>query len=434
MENCPVCKTVITDPAAKECPKCGLIFEKWQAKVAAAVIALERSSGDRKERKSVLPAFLVLLLAFMGAFWFLLPFLKEKAAEKVGQGVGGEVSGEAVVLGPTCFSGESAGLWDAKFPFPGEPMGLAWDGSSFLSCDRVSPWGMVRLRCDGSHQAVAIEEPAFKQKVQLSGVCWNGTQAVGIIDGAWFQTTGTFFVHLEGSKLKLGKKSPAPPLVNSLAWDGENYWTATRRNTRDSQEEAFLYKLDPAFQVVAKWPAPAYGCQGLAWAGGTLFWADVFDDQILLIKMAGAQPFIMHRYEPGEGYLSGLAWDGEGLWLSSYGSKSLQRLAPRMVRAWLGGDYRVPHHAIVEFAQKVEAYQPGNAEALAVLMAPLKDGSLNEDKMTVMADGLVSLGLGAKAEQALEAVIADPGSEAQRPALQVLLERMPRLTPPVTGL
>jgi len=52
MENCPVCKTPITDPVAKECPKCGVIFEKWQAKVAAAVVALQRSREpiDKKFR------------------------------------------------------------------------------------------------------------------------------------------------------------------------------------------------------------------------------------------------------------------------------------------------------------------------------------------------------------------------------------------------
>jgi len=83
METCPVCKAQLQDPAATECPKCGVIFEKWHAKVAAAVIALERPPGERKKGRTP-PFALIFLMALMVAvLWaaFSLAKIKERAHE-----------------------------------------------------------------------------------------------------------------------------------------------------------------------------------------------------------------------------------------------------------------------------------------------------------------------------------------------------------------
>lgn len=83
MEICPVCKAKVEDPTAKECPKCGVIFEKWQAKVAAAVIALDRPQGERKKGKPKHLALLFLIVLCFSAAWGCLFFMSLQSKKKV---------------------------------------------------------------------------------------------------------------------------------------------------------------------------------------------------------------------------------------------------------------------------------------------------------------------------------------------------------------
>jgi hypothetical protein len=119
---------------------------------------------------------------------------------------------------------------------------------------------------------------------------------------------------------------PAPPQLGCLAWDGSGYWAATRKNTEDEPVPALLYRLSPGFEVLSETPAPAPGCQGMAWDGKNVWLADVFSDLLYVLDVGGAQPAVVRRVDPDLDYLSGVAFYGGGIWVVEYGSNGLARL------------------------------------------------------------------------------------------------------------
>ncbi len=128
----------------------------------------------------------------------------------------------------------------------------------------------------------------------------------------------------------------APELIDGLAWYGTGYWAATRRNTADSGEPAYLYRLDHDFNVISKSEPPDIGCQGLAWDGNYLWFVDVFSDKIHILDVNGESPEIVYSYQTPFDYLSGIGFDGKNIWVSEYGQNRLHRLKRALVAQWIG--------------------------------------------------------------------------------------------------
>ncbi len=161
---------------------------------------------------------------------------------------------------------------DLTLDLPGGPIGVAWNGNEFVVGNRNDPWGFLRLTPSGSDgfevAKVPVTEPNYRQQVGFDAVTWNGTHYVGYTSGDWFQSpeNNVFTLH-DPVSLRFIRYEPAPELLGCLAWNGDGYWAATRRNTENADEEAYLYRLDESFQVVDRMEPPGVGCQGLAWDG-----------------------------------------------------------------------------------------------------------------------------------------------------------------------
>jgi hypothetical protein len=229
------------------------------------------------------------------------------------------------------------------------------------------PWGFLRVVALGNNEfeisQIPIFEPHYNQKVSFSTVAWNGSDYIGYADGAWFQSPNknVFTVHNSRS-LKLLSHHPATELLGGLAWDGEFYWAATRKNTQDSAESAYLYKLDSDFKEIARYDPPSVGCQGLAWDGSKLWSVDVFTDNIYLIDIQQDPPRSVHTYQTRFNYLSGIAYDGSHIWVTEYDDNQAHRLNHSLRVAWLKGNTQVASaDQATEFIQD-ESQQPPEEE------------------------------------------------------------------------
>lgn len=238
---------------------------------------------------------------------------------------------------------ESAGSgFDQMLPLPGGPYGLTWNGTSFLTCKRDDPWGLMRIERDRdgdwTTQLVPVIEPGYAQRISLDGLAWNGRDYVGLAMGSWFQERhDTLFVVLDGTTLRPVRTLPAPDHLGAIAFDGEGYWAATRNNTTSSGETPRLYRLDADLEVVATHEPPSVGCQGLAWDGRYLWYVDVFSDSITVLDVSGGTPEVVHSWASPLEYLSGIAWDGTSIWVADYGENAIRRLAEPTRASWLGG-------------------------------------------------------------------------------------------------
>lgn len=166
--------------------------------------------------------------------------------------------------------------FDLAFELPGRPQGAASDGRAMIVANGSDPWGALRIAPDGDRsyasQSIPIIETGYRQKIALNTLTWNGRNYVGYTTGSWFGKAGDVFTIHDPKTLQVLETRPAPPLLGGLAWDGAHYWASTRKNTQAAAEEAFFYKIDPAFQIVAKHTPPGIGCQGLAWDGERLWY------------------------------------------------------------------------------------------------------------------------------------------------------------------
>lgn len=321
--------------------------------------------------------------------------------------------------------------WKKEISLDGSPQGLAWNGEEFLIGNRVTPWGVLRLGLDGRQRKTEVKEPAYNQKIQLPVLTWNGSNYVGYVDGAWFQKNNTnlFTVH-DPATLAVVKTYPAPNLIGGLAWDGTSYWAATRRNTRDSAEPAFIYQLDAEFNVLKQFQPPAFGCQGLVWAGSSLWWVDVFTDEIFLLRPSGETMEKVHTYRTGLDYLSGIAFDGQNIWVSEYKENKLVRLPTRLVRAFLRGDFRVRHHELVDVCKTLIDFAGGNQGPLDELLAKTGNGTVRPEMVHEAAEAMISLDAREPLIQGMNLALSRNEYSANHAVIRQELERL--TAPPST--
>ena len=272
------------------------------------------------------------------------------AAALLGAGCGGRAGRSAGSGGPAD-AGERVAASAAPdgfmraFRLPVDPIGLAGHGGELVMANRVDPWGLVRVTLDGDDAVrvakIPVVESRYRQNVGLDAVAWNGTSYVGYTDGSWFGRQGDVFTIHDPRTLEITRVEPAPPLLGALAWDGSGYWAATRRNTEDADEPAFLYRLGADFGVVARHEPPAVGCQGLAWDGDRLWWADVFTDSIYVLDVTGEEPVVVQSRAVSFNYLSGIATLNGRLFVTEYGDKRLLEVGPAL-RAALEAEVGAP--------------------------------------------------------------------------------------------
>ncbi len=234
--------------------------------------------------------------------------------------------------------------FDLTVKLPGDPLGVAATPDGLFIGNRIAPVGMIRVAAAGPDYRIEkfpVREPAYDQSLSLQAIAWNGGAIIGVVDGAWFQrAVGGYFVRIDPRNRKPELLGRAPEQLGCLTWDGAGYWGATRKNTEDEAGEAWLYRLNDRFEVTQRLKPPGVGCQGLAWDGRHLWFADVFDDALYMLAMgpdasgASGEARIVHQHHPRTNYLSGLAWDGKSLWITEYQNKALHRLHPKLHAAW----------------------------------------------------------------------------------------------------
>jgi len=239
---------------------------------------------------------------------------------------------------------DSGALFDLSVDLPGNPLGAVWIGDRFVIGNREDPWGLLVVQPGGERRWRATKQPViettYNQKIGFTTVAWTGREIVAVADGAWFERPGTVFVSIDPERYRVVRVQAAPDGVGCLAWDGRGFWGATRRNTADEDRPARLHRFDAKLVEVASYEPPGVGCQGLAWDGRRLWFADVFDDSLTLLDLSSGEP----RWTGGDRfeieYLSGVAWDGESIWITEYDGNRLHRLNPILQRAWTGGSQR----------------------------------------------------------------------------------------------
>jgi hypothetical protein len=263
-------------------------------------------------------------------------------------------------LGAVVFETDDSSLFDLKGVLPAEPVGLGARAGSFVVGSRSDPGGFLRLTFEGEGrirvESVAVVETRYLQKMGIDSVTWDGKSFVGIAAGSWFgdPTPQVFTIH-DPVTLQVVDRKPAPPLVGAIAWDGKNWWAGSRKNTEGADEVARLYKLDSGFAIVEEFDPPGPGCQGLAWDGRRLYWADVFDDAIHVLAIENGVPRKIESAPSPVTYLSGLGFDGTNLWAVEYGGKTIRRVRRDRLASWGGG---ASEAAAVQGAPPVAAAPP----------------------------------------------------------------------------
>lgn len=231
--------------------------------------------------------------------------------------------------------------FDLSIDLPGNPLGVASNYSEFILCNREDPFGFLRLTQPDSKtyqaQRVPVIEKTNGQNMSFQTVTWNGQTYVSYLDATYLISgvTKIFAIH-DPKTLTIVSHYKAPDLIGGLAWDGDGYWAATRRNTENSGEPAYLYHLDKNFNVIGKTEPPGVGCQGLAWDGINLWFVDVFSHQIHVLDVAGENPKVIYSYKTRFNNLSGVGFDGDNIWISEYDNHRLHRLKHELIAQWTG--------------------------------------------------------------------------------------------------
>lgn len=337
--HCPSCNAALPD-GAPECRSCGIVLAKWKSRQAAP----QRTSPGTLPKPPAPPstprisivriAILAIVgtVVVVGGYWMYRTRSYKRLTSISSVMAGREKKLAEAPIPPRDY--------DRAFVFPGSPSGMVSDGPTLLVANRNAPGGIVRIRRDGDDlrgRAIPIIEEGYGQQVSVGPIAFDGTHVVGYTTGSWFGLTGDVFTIHDAKTLAIIDKRPAPPLIGGLAFDGTHWWAATRRNTEDSGEPAFLYKLNREFEVVSKTAPPAVGCQGLAWDGRYLWFVDVFSDSIAILDVASDPPRVVRKESAPFGYLSGVAsFDGE-MWVCEYGDNRIIRIQPSVRSAWAGG-------------------------------------------------------------------------------------------------
>lgn len=411
MALCPKCGQSL-DAGAVECAFCGIVLAKWRAAERTPPAELEPGANAFPEAgrasateppaiqypgvppapppsKKLLPwviallsaLFIVVVVACGGLYWLwkTKPWEKyaqkvvERAVEKVGQ----ELLGRA----------EEEGPFDLTIPLEGDPLSLAWRPGELVAGNRVDPWGFLRMKVAGPGKFSISEAPVtdavYGQKIGNPwGLTWNGQHFVAYFAGSWVQKPGYVFTLHHPETLKILSSVAAPAHLGALVWDGQGYWAATRKNTEDAPEPAYLYRLDADFRVTAQYPPPAVGCQGLAWDGEHLWFADVFTDSLFVLEVSGPEPQVLVKKRLPFTYVSGVAFDGERIWVCEYGEKRLRRMSVPLQMAMKQGLAEPPAEEVFEVSQAVPT-TGASAEEVAALRAKLRsEDSLERNSAT----------------------------------------------------
>jgi hypothetical protein len=439
---CPSCNREVVE-GKSTCNFCGLIFAKWKGALPRpsrehvshfATVAVQpevhREVRPEPEPEAVterirtpafifgiLAALLVVLIIALGVRTFISGV--GKAVQMKGAAKSG---GSADPAGARLPSTNPRSDFDQILDCSGDPLGLAWGNGAFVVGNRTSPWGFLRFKPAESgawaSESVQVIEPVYQQQVAFRAVTWNGKKYVGYTDGAYFDRSykNVFTLHDPGS-LKVDDYFPAPELIGGLAWDGSGYWAATRRNTEDSREPAFLYHLDQHFNVLGRYDPPAVGCQGLAWDGQRLWWVDVFTNRVYLLRTDGPKPEVVHSYQTDLGYLSGIAFDGSSIWVAEYGDKKLRRLNPKLHVMWANGQYRIAHYQ--QAATMLETSAPADITGMSVdeLVREIK---ANPGRSRGAIEQLDKMGARDKAVAALQETLRSPDNRIHSDAKETL--------------
>jgi hypothetical protein len=368
--QCPSCHAVVAE-GIEECPSCGVIFAKWRGvrpRTASGTQAVPAVKPEVQAAKtgSKLPVFIIILLVVVGGAILSIGYFAFRGASEIGLVSGiGESKNRLRRLDST------NAHYDVVYQLPGSPQGIATNGRELMIGNRRDPWGAIRVRRDGrtfKADPVPIIEPVYNQKMNVTTLTWNGTNYVGYTRAAWFEQAkeGNVFTIHDPETMRVLRRHPAPD-VGCIAWDGTGYWASSRRNTRDADEPAILYRLDRNFEIVARHEPPAVGCQGLAWDGKYLWFADVFDDGIFVLDVSGGTPKVVHREYSGMEYLSGVVFFERQIWITEYDDDRLHRIKPATRMAWTG---EAPAEILASAVQTAPV--EGSEEDLAKLREDLR--------------------------------------------------------------
>jgi hypothetical protein len=391
--KCPSCSHEIAEGLA-ECPACGIILAKARRTVDRPIpqrpaVATRQAPITPASKSSATRLISILAIglggagALIGGYWFVKIRPRIRAIENPYYDSGPTAGGTLKVR-------NESGSFDRKVELPGEPLGVASNGREIIIGNRNEPRGFIRLRSDGAErflsEKVPVIETTYRQRVPFFTVAWNGKNYIGYTDGSWFQSSSknVFTVH-DPVTLRVLEHRGAPELLGCLAWDGRNYWAATRRNTADSGEPAYLYRLDENFNVVRKAESPDVGCQGLAWDGRFLWFADVFSDKLHVVDVSAAQPRVVHSAETPYSYLSGVLFDGSNVWVTEYDKKQMHRLSPQQRIAW---------------SQPASTSQPTLASVAGIV--PLTDAPPSDEPVELLREKLRSNDWGVRMHAEME--------------------------------
>lgn len=174
------------------------------------------------------------------------------------------------------------------------------------------------------HEAIADVSGAFRSP---GGACFAGGRLW--VGGSYGDSLG----YVETRDWKVGRvfrgrqqsADKASQSYAGLACDGANVWVAWhwfRYNLPASQTQALL-KLDPETgKVLARHPLPAGtpndGVHGLTWDGSRLWHAK--DNRLSALDPATGR-VTSDYFLPAVRRATGLAWDGESLWISEFDGK-----------------------------------------------------------------------------------------------------------------
>ena len=291
---------------------------------------------------------------------------------------------------------------------PGSPIGLAWDGSGFLAANRDSTMGFIRVSRNSAGvtqtELVPMVDSKTGQSMAFPGVAWNGTNFISMA-ARRSRLAGReeiFTLHDPGN-LAILKEFVAPAGIGCIAWDGTRYWAGTHLELGSASPSGTLYQLDKEFNVVAQYEVPMKGCRGLAWDGYRLLWADDMTNSLNLISLASDKPEVVHSYQTAAAGLTGVAYDGNNIWIAESGKKEIRQLDPRLQKQWLIGDYSIKGAS--QLASLDEAAGRGVESEEVTLTRPLTRPSIGTAQVDQIIDSLIEEQGAARTRELLEFIM-----------------------------